>query len=144
MVHTSGLSVPAVGEVVEINGRLGLIYERVVGPSMWEYMVTKPWMLLRETRVLADMHADMHASNILPELPSQRQRLEDKIRSAAVLPPDLRQAALRSLGQMPDGDRLCHGDFHPGNILMTAHGPIIIDWPDATRGNPMQTLPELG
>ena len=33
-VHTSGLPVPAVGEVVEINGRLGLIYERVVGPSM--------------------------------------------------------------------------------------------------------------
>lgn len=136
-VHTSGLPVPAVGEVVEINGRLGLIYERVVGPSMSEYLETKPWMFLRAARVLAELHADMHASNILPELPSQRQRLEDKIRSAAVLPPDLRQAGLRSLDQMPDGDRLCHGDFHPGNILMTARGPIIIDWIDATRGNPV-------
>lgn len=134
-VHTSGLPVPAVGEVVEINGRLGLIYERVVGPSMPEYLETKPWMLLRAARVLAELHADMHASSILPELPSQRQRLEDKIRSAAALPPDLRQAGLRSLDQMPDGNQLCHGDFHPGNTLMTATGPIIIDWVDATRGN---------
>ncbi|HDL86649.1 MAG TPA: aminoglycoside phosphotransferase family protein [Candidatus Acetothermia bacterium] len=94
-------------------------------------------MFLRAARVLAELHADMHANNILLELPSQRQRLEDKIRSATVLPPDLRRAGLRSLEQMPDGDRLCHGDFHPGNILMTARGPIIIDWIDATRGNPV-------
>ena len=112
-VHTSGLPVPAVGEIVEINGRLGLIYERVAGPSMLEYLLTKPWTYIREARILAELHADMHASNILPELPSQRQRLEDKIRSAAVLPPDLREAGLRSLSQMPDGNRLCHGDFHP-------------------------------
>jgi uncharacterized protein (TIGR02172 family) len=136
-VHTSGLPVPAVEEVVEVNGRLGLIFERVVGPSMSEHIETKPWMFLREARVLAGLHADMHACNILPELPSQRQRLEDKIRSAVVLPPDLQQAGLRSLDHMPDGDRLCHGDFHPANILMTARGPIIIDWVDATRGNPV-------
>jgi len=136
-VHTSGLPVPAVGEVVEINGRLGLIYERVEGPSMLEYLLTKPWTFNREARVLAELHADMHSSNILPELPSQRQRLGDKIRSATVLPPDLREAGLRSLSQMPDGSQLCHGDFHPGNILIAARGPIIIDWIDATLGNPL-------
>ena len=35
---------------------------------------------------------------------------------------------------MPDGNRLCHGDFHPGNILVTKHGPIIIDWMTASKG----------
>ena len=104
---------------------------------MLEYLLTKPWTFIREARVLAELHADMHASNILPELPSQRQRLEDKIRSAAALPPDLRQAVLSSLSQMPDSSRLCHGDFHPGNILITPRGPIIIDWIDATHGNPL-------
>ena len=37
---------------------------------------------------------------------------------------------------MPDGDRLCHGDFHPGNILMSSRGPVVIDCADASQGNP--------
>ncbi|MDE6790423.1 MAG: aminoglycoside phosphotransferase family protein, partial [Clostridia bacterium] len=31
---------------------------------------------------------------------------------------------------------LCHGDFHPSNIIITADGtPYIIDWAHATQGN---------
>ncbi len=99
-VHTSGLPVPAVGEVVEINGRLGLIYERIAGPSMLEYLLTKPWTFIQEARVLAELHADMHTSNILPELPSQRQRLEEKIRSAAVLRLRMQKPVIASLSRI--------------------------------------------
>ena len=35
---------------------------------------------------------------------------------------------------MPAGDQLCHGDFHPGNIMVTDRGPVIIDWMTASRG----------
>jgi aminoglycoside phosphotransferase (APT) family kinase protein len=37
---------------------------------------------------------------------------------------------------MPEGDRLCHGDFHPMNVLGEAAQPYIIDWADAHRGDP--------
>jgi aminoglycoside phosphotransferase (APT) family kinase protein len=37
---------------------------------------------------------------------------------------------------MPDGDRLCHGDFHPMNVLGNSSQPIVIDWPNACRGDP--------
>src|SRR5262245_55079407 len=35
-----------------------------------------------------------------------------------------------------DGDRLCHGDFHPINVLGDLAQPLVIDWPDAARGAP--------
>ncbi len=35
---------------------------------------------------------------------------------------------------MPDGNQLCHGDFHPGNIIVTHRGPVIIDWMTASKG----------
>jgi Ser/Thr protein kinase RdoA (MazF antagonist) len=38
-----------------------------------------------------------------------------------------RSQALERLNQLPDGDALCHGDYHPDNVLMTRNGPIIID-----------------
>lgn len=36
VVHARGLPVPAVGDFVEIDGRHGLLYERVDGPSMMD------------------------------------------------------------------------------------------------------------
>ena len=50
------------------------------------------------------------------------------------LPLKLRQAVLNVLEGLPDGEQLCHGDFHPGNILVTARGAVIIDWMTASRG----------
>ena len=138
-VHTAGLPVPAVGEVIEVNGRLGLVYERVEGMSMLETFRTKPWTLFRLAHLLAELHADMHACTV-PELPSQRQRLENRIRGTEALSADMKRAVLMVLDEMPDGECLCHGDFHPDNILMTAQGPVIIDWMDATQGNPLSDV----
>jgi Ser/Thr protein kinase RdoA (MazF antagonist) len=28
----------------------------------------------------------------------------------------------------PGGAVVCHGDVHPGNVMMTADGPVLIDW----------------
>jgi thiamine kinase len=136
-VHAAGLPVPAVGDIVEVNGRHGLLYARVDGLSMLDSMSQQRWTLSHSARLWAELHADMHARSTVPELPSQRAELAKHIRAAQMLPPDLQRAALRALDTLPDGDRLCHGDFWPGNVLMSSRGPIIIDWICATRGNPL-------
>jgi aminoglycoside phosphotransferase (APT) family kinase protein len=48
---------------------------------------------------------------------------------------DLAERGMDALSRLPDGDRLCHGDFHPANIILAKQGPIVIDWPIATRGD---------
>ena len=136
-VHAAGLPVPAVGPIIEVDGRSGLVYERTDGSTMGQVLERKPWNVFTFARLLAELQADMHASGIAPEIPSLRRRLERKIQSAKALPDNLREAALNALEHMPDGEQLCHGDFHPYNVLMTARGPVIIDWVDATRGNPV-------
>ena len=49
----------------------------------------------------------------------------------------MKTAVLTHLEQLPPGSRLLHGDFHPDNILITATGPVIIDWIDAAQGDPL-------
>ena len=85
--------------------------------------------------MFAKLHTQMHTLQ-LTGLPSQREQLERKIRDAEPLPENSKNAALRVLRKLPDGDALCHGDFHPDNILISSRGPVVIDWNDATRGNP--------
>ena len=136
IVQDAGLPVPAVGEIVEINGRRGIVYERVDGPSLLQTVVRRIWTLRSAARLLADLQAAMHAQSV-PELPSYSDGLARSIRSAAVLPDDLKQAALDRLASLGDGVALCHGDFHMENVIMTARGPVIIDWMTARRGHPL-------
>ena len=136
-VHASGLPAPAVGDIICVNNRHGLIYERVNGVSMMEVGKHKPWNAFRYGRRMAELHVKLHASTIQADLPSQRHELEKNIQQAEALPAYLRSKILAALESLPDGDRLCHGDFHPGNILMTVQGEIIIDWIHAARGNPL-------
>ena len=41
------------------------------------------------------------------------------------------------LPAIDDGDRLVHLDLHPMNVIMTASGPVVIDWTNAARGDPL-------
>ena len=34
-----------------------------------------------------------------------------------------------------EGERLIHLDFHPDNVLLSASGPVVIDWANARAGN---------
>ncbi|MBN2392145.1 MAG: phosphotransferase [Anaerolineae bacterium] len=128
---------PRAGEIVEVDGRLGLEYERFDGKPMGEIMSVKLWMLPRFARQLAELHVSIHKTPGVPGIPSQRTRLMGKIRAAKDLPVPLQEACVQALMQMPEGDRLCHGDFHPLNVLLHQGHASIIDWVDATSGNPL-------
>ncbi len=136
IVHATGLPVPASGGMIEIHGRYGILFERIDGPSMLHQLGAKPWAAISMLHAFADLHLSMHA-HAMRELPSQRQHLTHQIRQASSLPAEWTAAALDALDHLPDGTCLCHGDYHPDNVLMSTHGPIIIDWSEATSGNPI-------
>ncbi|NTU56007.1 MAG: phosphotransferase [Anaerolineales bacterium] len=136
-VHASGVKTPAVGDLVQVEGRNGLVYERVEGVSMLEMFQQKPWRVIQLGRLLAKLHAQMHECVFDADVPHQRKKLEFKIRNAHALPTPLKTALTTLLLSLPDGDRVCHGDFHPANVLITKNDSTIIDWIDASRGNPL-------
>jgi uncharacterized protein (TIGR02172 family) len=136
MVAAAGVPAPSVHQVIEVNGRHGILFERIVGPSLLQQVAAKPWTLVRAVRTFTDLHLAMHA-HAIPSLPSQREHLARQISEASPLSDSARTAALRRLKQLPDGNALCHGDYHPDNVLRTRRGPIIIDWGSASRGHPL-------
>jgi thiamine kinase len=64
------------------------------------------------------------------------ERIRDRLESPLV-PEDARARALAGLDALPAGDRLCHGDFHPANVLFDLDADArVIDWTAASRGDP--------
>ena len=134
-IEVLGLPVPAVFSVQQIGDRWGIVFERICQPSFAERMQEDPAIVSQYLEILARLHTRIHA-HPGAQFGSLKVRLSKNIAHANVLGQPLTQTLLRGLADMPDGDRLCHGDFHPINVLGEVTRPIIIDWPDATCGDP--------
>lgn len=126
---------PRLIDVVEHEGRRGLVLERLDGLDMLTLLQRHPARVLSLARALAEAHRAVHAVAAPASLPDLRHVLATRIEGAA-LPSPLRAFALSVLDGLPDGDRLSHGDFHPGNVLVAGDQPRVIDWVGATRGVP--------
>jgi aminoglycoside phosphotransferase (APT) family kinase protein len=134
--HAAGMPVPPAYELVDVGGRQGLVMGRVRGADMLTQFARRPWTVLRAGGRLGALHARLHAVVAPGELPSARTMLEEKIASSPLVPTAARDRALGVLWQLPDGDRLCHFDFHPANVMTGAGGELtVIDWPGACRGD---------
>jgi aminoglycoside phosphotransferase (APT) family kinase protein len=135
-----GVAVPRVFGTTTADGRPGLVMDRIDGPDLVALMGRRPWTVPRVARVVGQVQARMHDVVAPDNLPGLRDLVRSKIQTAPELPAELADFALATLDTLPDGDRLCHGDFHPGNVLMGRNGPAVIDWTDATRGEPAADL----
>jgi len=134
-LQDSALRVPAPRGIVTVDGRPGLLLERVEGPDLLTVLGRRPLSVLTAGRALARAHLAMHEAEAPAELPELHELLRRRIGGAGPLPDDLRVRALALLDELPRGDRICHGDLHPANMLGTWDDPVVIDWGDASRGD---------
>lgn len=132
----AGRLAPAVHQLTTVDGRPGLVLERIDAPDLLTELQRRPYRLLAAGRILGETHARMHGTSAPPELPDLHDELARRIRGAP-LPAALADRALEVLSGLPRGDRLCHGDFHLGNVLGPWRRPVVIDWGSASRGDPV-------
>ncbi len=107
-LRSHGYPVPAVEELSDDGTEL--VMERIDGSSMVDVMTRRPWTIHRQGVVLATLHRRLHA-----------------IAPPAFLPP----------APVGAGDHFLHMDLHPLNVMIGAKGPVVIDWPNAARGDPL-------
>jgi aminoglycoside phosphotransferase (APT) family kinase protein len=136
------IPIPPALDYVEYAGRVGIVYERVSGKSMLRDMLN-PLETKKDTEQLADLHFAIH--QIKPSgFISFKKLLSSNIEQTEILSDHEKEIILQRLEALPDGDALCHGDFHPDNILLTAKGPVILDWMTAGVGDPAADVARTG
>ena len=136
LVDGAGVGAPRFGGTTRIDGRLGLVYERLDGPSMLDRFSRNPLVIDRLAREFAELHVAMHdadGSGLLDQKTEMRRMIDG---AGDRLPDGARVAALARLDALPAGRTICHGDMHPGNVLMTSSGPVVIDWMTSSCGSP--------
>ena len=139
-VHQAGLPSPMVLDVTTVDGRPAIVFERVEGPSMLEALSASPGDVDSFARDMAAIQRELQAAPAPDPLPDLRGRVAGKIETAIGVSSHDRVEARKMLDGLPSGTSVCHGDLHPGNILLGRRGPVVIDWFDATAGAPIADI----
>jgi aminoglycoside phosphotransferase (APT) family kinase protein len=135
-VTAAGLAAPRFLGTERVVGRFGLVYERVDGPSMLDRLTGRPWLVDRLATAFAELHVQMHGADGTG-LPDQRATFRAAIdRGSDAIGAARADAALLRVDDLPAGSAVCHGDFHPGNVILAGAGPVAIDWLTASSGRP--------
>ncbi|HUD90415.1 aminoglycoside phosphotransferase family protein [Sphingobium sp.] len=132
VVQASGLPVPRVFGLDEAGERQGIIYSELSGPNLLAYIARHPHRTGWALGQMAQLQQHIQACHT-PSLRSRKAIILEDI-EAAPIGERLRAAAIDRLEQLNEGDRLTHGDLHPGNLIVTPDGVSVIDWSRAACG----------
>jgi aminoglycoside phosphotransferase (APT) family kinase protein len=135
LAESFGLPVPSVSGVRQIEDRWGFVITRAGGPSFAEAIGREPGLTRTYLKQMARLQSRVH-THPGTQFASLRARLAANIQRAEGLTAKRRHVLRDSLAEMPEPDRLCHGDFHPGNIMGPPGQEVLVDWLDARQGDP--------
>lgn len=133
-VEEAGLNVPALVEVLKIDGKWAIVSEYIPGKTLRQLMDENPDRAEEYLDRFVDIQLDMHGRKA-PLLNKLFDKMHRKI-SASSFDATTRYELHTRLDSMPRHDKVCHGDFNPSNIIISEGGaPYILDWSHATQGN---------
>ena len=130
----AGAPAPEVFDEVTLEGRFGVVLPRLDGPTLLQLSRSGAMTPEQAGAILATLAISVHKTprrrtySLCATLMAGSSRL-----SGGMLPKHIATGILALIERLAPGDGLCHGDLHPGNVIMTADGPRLIDWGGATR-----------
>lgn len=133
-IEETDLPVPHVWEVTKIEGKWAIVTEFIEGVTLASLMKEHPEKKDAYLSRLVDIQLEIHSKKA-PLLNKLTDKMQRKI-SQADLDATCRYELHTRLAGMPKHDKVCHGDFNPSNVIITAEDKAyILDWAHATQGN---------
>jgi len=124
---------PKVYEIIFCEERMGIVYDRVEGESLLDWVIRTG-----DVQECAVYMAKLHKAivqNRISNVPNYKGFLKSNIVNSPSANSKRREEALQMLDKLLDGNTLCHGDFHPGNILISDGHTMVIDFMNVCHGN---------
>lgn len=128
---------PKAYKLISWEERNGITYDKVEGESLQDW-VLRNGDLQQCAVYMSKLHMEI-LKNKVSAVPNYRDFLKYHITNSNA-DSKKREGALQILEKLPQGDTLCHGDFHPGNILISNGDAMVIDFMNVCHGDPLYDI----
>lgn len=133
-VEETGLNIPRIQEVTKIDGKWAIVSDYIEGKTLKQLMEENPEKTDEYLELFVNIQVEI-LNKKCPLLKRLKDKMQDKI-SQTDLDATTRYELHTRLASMKKHAKVCHGDYTPGNVIITPDGtPYILDWAHATQGN---------
>lgn len=139
MVGSKGLHIPEARLLHKEGNRLGIVFERIEGQTLLALLLGQILSAEETGRMMAECHYGLHMQKDEERaLPGQKHILEQAMMRVPMLGESEKQNVLAYLRALPEHNQICHGDFHPDNVMLERVGGRcrVIDWMTGMSGDP--------
>lgn len=134
ILEENHISVPHLYEAVEIGGRQGRIMQKISGESLMEHIVRHPLMRGDEMKKFVSLQLRLGRIKCGDGLYTLGDMFRHFLAQEAPVSAEILEFMKKVWKELPQENFICHGDFHPGNILLENKKYYLIDWSGAYRG----------
>lgn len=125
-------------EMIELEGQIGIVYKKYEGQTLLFTLEGDPSKLEDVAELFADIHHEFHQLKGMG-LRTQRAYYEEHINRCKELLEDEKKQLIDSIDDLPDGDTLCHGNYHLNNVLIGDEYHIM-GFSNTYAGHPMSDV----
>ena len=134
-VEQTGLNIPKVLEVTMVNGEWAIISEYIEGDLLADLIAQNPRKKDRYLKLMVDIQNEIHTKKC-PRIDKLRDKMNRKV-TVADIEPNVRYDLHTVIEGMPKRKEVCHGNFDPTKVIITADGtPYVVGWKHASQGCP--------
>lgn len=124
---------PKAYEMINCEEGKGIIYDKIEGESLLDW-VLKTGDSRRCALYMAKLHK-LILHNKINNVPNYKGFLEENIVKGLTDNSAKQKEILLILDKLENGDALCHGDYHPGNIFISKGQAVVIDFMNVCHGH---------
>ena len=133
-IEETGINIPKIRQVTKIDGKWAIVTDYIEGETLASLMEKNPDKLDEYLELFVDTQIKIQ-NNTCPLLTKIHDKMNRKI-SESDLDATTRYELHTRLNGMKKHTKVCHGDYNPSNVIVTADGvPYVLDWSHATQGN---------
>ena len=135
LAYSHGLNVPKVLDVTEIDGKQAIIMEYIKGRTIGDILSRNMDQAEHFMNLSIDIQQKIHTV-VADSLEPMCEKLRRQIESTTNLEERHKSLLIQKLDSMTFENRLCHGDFHLFNLIISENEKVtIIDWVDSSAGD---------
>jgi predicted Ser/Thr protein kinase len=126
---------PKIYEMVYINNGPAIVMQNISGITMLDQIKSNPLKVLFFTKKLAELQVSIFDTLVDNRIRNGKESAIFCINESKRLSQLEKDKLVDIVNDFPECNNLCHGDFHPGNIIFSNNEYHIIDWSSATRNS---------